>query len=67
MKVFKVTDDGKCGYCLWYGPLYALAESQEGAEALYAKGDAGLCGECMVDLMVNNGMDISGVVVQESS
>ena len=67
MKVFKVAEEGKCGYCLWDAPLYALAESQEGAEALYEKGDAGLCGECMVDLIEDQGLDISGVVVQEFS
>jgi len=65
MKVFKVAEDGKCGYCLWDGPLYALAESQEAAEALYEKGDAGLCGECLIDLMVDLGLDISGVAIQD--
>ena len=52
----------KCGGCNWaVSRLYAYAETQEGANKLYESGEAGLCGDCMADLLVETGYKIDAV------
>lgn len=70
MKVFSISDEAlanaenksqgfgevKCGGCNWsVSRLYALAESQDEADRLFLSGDAGLCGDCLCDLLVEGG------------
>ena len=58
-------DEPKCGGCNWrVGRLYALAETQEEANALYQSGDAGLCGDCMADLLVETSRELVQVHVE---
>jgi len=49
---FHFEDEVKCGGCNWrtYN-LYVLADTREEAKDLLRKGEAGLCGECMCDLL----------------
>jgi len=58
LKLFRVSvaEDVKCGGCNWQVTfLYALAESQQEADELYKRRDAGLCGSCIADLLVDTG------------
>jgi hypothetical protein len=63
MMVFSISDEAlakagevKCGGCNWsVSSLYALAESQDEADSLFLSGDAGLCGDCLCELLVNGG------------
>ena len=49
----------KCGGCNWrVTRLYALADSREEALQMIKNGDAGLCGECMSDLLTEVGYEI---------
>jgi hypothetical protein len=58
-------EEPKCGGCNWrVGRLYALAETQEEAQELYGNGDAGLCGDCMCDLIVEGGRTVEAQVTQ---
>ena len=59
-KMFVVEREGaKCGGCNWgVDLLYAYADSQEQATELYVAGEAGLCGSCMSDLLVETGYEI---------
>ena len=62
MKIFVVSDneDAKCGGCNWPAShLYALADSQDEADELYESGDAGLCGDCMAELLVQYKYEIA--------
>jgi len=44
--------DGKCDRCNWsVDCLYVLATSEEEAEELFRKGEAGLCGYCFSDML----------------
>ena len=55
LQLFDVSghDDEKCGGCNWrVAKLYALATSQKDAEKLKKKGEAGLCGDCMSQMLV---------------
>jgi len=55
MKVFVVAEGEwvKCGGCNWpVYHLYALANSQDEANELYKSGDAGLCGDCLAEMLV---------------
>jgi hypothetical protein len=64
-KLFQLENhEEKCGGCNWpVTNLYALADSQEEAEALYQSGDAGLCGDCMCEMIVEQGWEVK---VEES-
>ena len=55
------TDDGvKCGGCNWrVSHMYVLACSREEALEMIRNGEAGLCGYCMSDLLVEGGYQIS--------
>jgi len=55
------TDDGvKCGGCnRRVSYLYVLAGSREEALEMIENGEAGLCGYCMSDLLVEGGYQIS--------
>lgn len=45
----------KCGGCNWkVSRLYVLANSKEEAVKLVKKGLAGLCGDCMCDMLAEN-------------
>ena len=59
LKVFKVSAEElgyetvKCGGCLWRtSAFYVLAENKEEALELVQKGEAGLCGDCFGELLV---------------
>jgi hypothetical protein len=62
LKLFEVdqdNDDKKCGGCNWkVSNLYVLATSQEEAEQIYKKGDGGLCGDCMCELLAETSYEI---------
>jgi len=52
--------DGKCGGCNWsVDYLYVLAISEEEAEELLRKGEAGLCGYCLSDMLFQCGWIIN--------
>ncbi len=55
MKMFKFSrEDFKCGSCNWrVSNLYVLADTLEEAERLLKEGLAGLCGDCMCELLVD--------------
>ena len=55
-RIFEVEPTDKCGGCNWPAyKLFVLAETQEVADELYRQGDAGLCGECFGELLVEVG------------
>ena len=57
----KTDEAAKCGGCNWeVSQLYAIARSQEDADKLFKSGDAGLCGDCLCDLLVEGGYKIWG-------
>jgi len=52
-------DDMECGGCGWSQLyLYVLASSMEAARKMLLASEAGLCGECMCDLLVEMGYEI---------
>lgn len=52
-KIFVVGYDDYCGYCNWVvSKLYLLAESEEEAKEIYEKNQRGLCGDCIVELII---------------
>jgi hypothetical protein len=52
-------DRVKCGGCLWdVSRLYVLANSKQEAIRLVKKGEAGLCGECFMEMVVENAWQI---------
>ena len=55
-KMFKVeVPNGKCGSCNWEKEIqYVIADTQENAENLVETGNAGLCGDCMCDMLMEN-------------
>ena len=60
---FGADDREKCGGCNWeVTNLYVLASSQEEADELYVSGEAGLCGDCMGELLVEGVYEIAGRV-----
>jgi len=49
----------KCGGCGWRtNTFYVIAENEEEAKKLAKEGHAGLCGECLADLLANYGYEI---------
>ena len=63
MKLFTVNKEEnearKCNGCNWkVSRLYGLASSQKEADKLYKNDEAGLCGECIADLLVEGEYDI---------
>ena len=51
--MFKSNDGFKCGSCLWrVNRVFVLASSEEEARKLLHEGNAGLCAECMMDLIL---------------
>ena len=59
-EIADATDDGvKCGGCNWrVSYLYVLANSKEEALKMIENGEAGLCGNCMSDLIVDEDYQI---------
>ena len=59
-EIADATDDGvKCGGCNWrVSYLYVLAGSKEEALEMIENGEAGLCGNCMSDLIVEGNYQI---------
>ena len=59
-EIADATDDGvKCGGCNWrVSYLYVLAGSREEALKMIENGEAGLCGNCMSDLIVEGNYQI---------
>ncbi|WP_353684428.1 hypothetical protein V4D30_01160 [Thermodesulfovibrio sp. 3907-1M] len=56
--------DRKCGYCNWETSVfYWLADSREeaiqGIKAILAFGGSPLCGDCMCELLVEEGYEIT--------
>lgn len=62
MKLFTVANkenEEKCNGCCWkVSRLYSLANSREKADRLYRNDEAGLCGDCMADLLNKGEYDI---------
>jgi len=57
-KLFRFRDE-KCGCCNWPVTIkYVIAISEEEAKKLLDKGEAGLCGDCLCDLLVDEGYTI---------
>jgi hypothetical protein len=51
VKLFRLEAE-KCGGCGWATSyVYVIAESEEEAKRLCEKGEAGLCGGCMCDML----------------
>ena len=49
-----VDGEVKCGGCNWrVSRLFVLADSREQALQMIKNGEAGLCGECMSELIVD--------------
>jgi len=58
MKLYIVAHDEKCGSCNWeVTNLYLMAENEEEAMKEYAE-IGGLCGDCMSELLANEGYTI---------
>lgn len=52
LRIFKVSEDEKCGGCNWKtSNVYLLAENEKEAKNLYKKSKKGLCAECLVGLL----------------
>jgi len=53
-KVFRLDAKGaKCGGCNWESnPQYVLASTKQEALSLLKSGEAGLCGNCFCDMLV---------------
>jgi hypothetical protein len=50
----------KCGGCGWrVSRLYVLANSKEEAVKLVKSGDAGLCGDCVCDMLAEGDYEIT--------
>ena len=63
MKMFKVAEDEKCGGCNWkVHNLYLMGNTKEDAMRAYVENDRGLCGDCMGELLVDGGYEISNLV-----
>lgn len=59
MSIFVVGEDEKCGDCNWVvNKVFLMAETEEKARELYKENDRGLCGECLVELMIERGYEI---------
>ncbi|MBW2673827.1 MAG: hypothetical protein JRD89_10505 [Deltaproteobacteria bacterium] len=59
MKVFEVGYDEKCGGCNWYvGKVYLMADTEDDASAIYGENERGLCGECLADMLAEEGYEI---------
>lgn len=51
-----VVEGAHCGGCNWESShQYVLAKTEEEARQLYEDGEAGLCGDCMCDMIVEAG------------
>jgi hypothetical protein len=52
-------DEVKCGSCNWETTqLFVIADTEEGARELLRSGNAGLCGSCMCELLVDEEYEI---------
>jgi len=68
MKVFLVAEGEwtKCGGCNWpVYHLYALADSEDEANALFKSGQAGLCGDCLAELLLDGRYEILKAAKEE--
>jgi len=62
MKMFKIErEEGThCGGCNWEASIqYVIADTEKQARSLIKSGDAGLCGDCMCDMLSEAGYDIT--------
>ena len=52
--------DLKCGGCNWEcGEFLVLADSQEEADALFVAQEAGMCGDCMTEMLKEEGYEVN--------
>ncbi len=58
-RLFTVADEAKCGGCLWNGRLFVIADSQKEADKAYKTGVGGLCANCIVNLLGEEGKKIT--------
>jgi len=59
MSIFAVGEDEKCGDCNWVvSTVYLMAQTEEEAREQHKENDRGLCGECLVDLMIERGYEL---------
>jgi len=55
IKPFLVAKNKKCGYCLWKAEnLYLLAESEEDAKIKFEQLGAGLCSDCIIEILIKS-------------
>jgi len=62
MRIFAIAEDNgelKCPSCLWrVSRLYVIAKDEKEARRLYEEEGAGLCADCLVDMMVEEKYEI---------
>lgn len=60
MNLFRINgEDLVCGGCGWkYSRLYVLADDEKQASRMYEDGSAGLCAECVTELLIDEKYDI---------
>lgn len=53
-------EEEKCSGCNWESSVvYLMADSQEEANKLYKEYEGGLCSECIADMLVQEGYEIT--------
>ena len=58
-KVFVVGEDEKCGSCNWrVAKTYLMAETKEDAMEAWKENEAGLCGDCFVEMLIEAGYQV---------
>jgi len=58
-------DGGKCGGCNWaVEQVYMMADTQEGANEAFRENHRGLCGECMSEMLMEDGNEIDPMGVK---
>jgi len=66
MRMFTIVKEGaKCGGCNWEAShQYVIATTEKEAKALYRRGEAGLCGDCMSDMLVEGSENYEFIIVR---
>ena len=59
MKPFIVAHDEKCGNCNWrVSNIYVIAKDEDEAREIYKQNGAGLCAECICEMLMNSNREI---------
>lgn len=60
MKLYVVGRDETCGECNWGASVvYMLGETEEDAQRRYDMNKRGLCGNCIAEMLMQDGYEIS--------